>query len=421
MKKEVERIDVNYKNNKRYKTAKYPIRQPLFFTWLIWVLSKIMLIGKKYKIEKVNMEGLKPPYILLSNHMQFIDFELVAVATYPHRLNNIVSVDGYYKRAWLMELIGCIATRKFTQDLYLVKSIMHCLRRGDVVCMYPEARYSSNGTTAYIPESVGKLIKLSKVPVVVALHHGNYLYTPFWNFRRKRKVPLKLKLTKILTPEQIKEMSVEEINAKLIEEFQYDEYKYQKENNILIKEPFRAEGLHKILYQCPHCLKEAMNSKDSEIYCEECGKRWNLNEDGSLVALNGETKFTHIPDWFKWERQQVREQVRNGTYYYEDEVEVYSLPRCNKFIPLGKAHITHDHENGFILEGTYRGETYRIPRRPLEINSLHLEYDHLHLKPFDCFDITTENDSFFCYPSQKNVLTKLGFATEEIYLLNMEK
>ena len=421
MKKEVKRRDVNYKNNKRYKTAKYPIRQPLFFTWLIWVLSKIMLIGKKYKIEKVNMEGLKPPYILLSNHMQFIDFELVAVATYPHRLNNIVSVDGYYKRAWLMELIGCIATRKFTQDLYLVKSIMHCLRRGDVVCMYPEARYSSNGTTAYIPESVGKLIKLSKVPVVVALHHGNYLYTPFWDFRRKRKVPLKLKLTKILTPEQIKEMSVEEINAKLIEEFQYDEYKYQKENNILIKEPFRAEGLHKILYQCPHCLKEAMNSKGSEIYCEECGKRWNLNEDGSLVALNGETEFTHIPDWFKWERQQVREQVRNGTYYYEDEVEVYSLPRCNKFIPLGKAHITHDPENGFILEGTYRGEIYRIPRRPLEINSLHLEYDHLHLKPFDCFDITTENDSFFCYPSQKNVLTKLGFATEEIYLLNMEK
>ena len=421
MEKEVKRRDVNYKNNKRYKTAKYPIRQPLFFTWLIWVLSKIMLIGKKYKIEKVNMEGLKPPYILLSNHMQFIDFELVAVATYPHRLNNIVSVDGYYKRAWLMELIGCIATRKFTQDLYLVKSIMHCLRRGDVVCMYPEARYSSNGTTAYIPESVGKLIKLSKVPVVVALHHGNYLYTPFWDFRRKRKVPLKLKLTKILTPEQIKEMSVEEINAKLIEEFQYDEYKYQKENNILIKESFRAEGLHKILYQCPHCLKEAMNSKGSEIYCEECGKRWNLNEDGSLVALNGETEFTHIPDWFKWERQQVREQVRNGTYYYEDEVEVYSLPRCNKFIPLGKAHITHDPENGFILEGTYRDEIYRIPRRPLEINSLHLEYDHLHLKPFDCFDITTENDSFFCYPSQKNVLTKLGFATEEIYLLNMEK
>ena len=44
---------VNYKNQKRYKTAKYPIRQPLIIVWLIWLLSKIMLIGKKYKVEKI--------------------------------------------------------------------------------------------------------------------------------------------------------------------------------------------------------------------------------------------------------------------------------------------------------------------------------------------------------------------------------
>ena len=38
---------VNYKNPRRYNTARYPIRQPLFFTGLIWVLSKFALIGKK--------------------------------------------------------------------------------------------------------------------------------------------------------------------------------------------------------------------------------------------------------------------------------------------------------------------------------------------------------------------------------------
>ena len=345
----------------------------------------------------------------------------MAVATYPHRMNNVVSIDGYYMRPWLMELIGCIATRKFTQDLYLVKSMLHCLKKGDVVCMYPEARYSPNGTTAYMPESVGKLVKISKVPVVVALHHGNYLHTPFWDFRRKRKVPFYTKLKKILTPEEIKNMSVEEINETIRREMQYDEYKYQKENNILITEKFRAEGLHKILYKCPHCLKENMNSKGTEIYCEECGKRWNLNEDGSLSALEGETMFPHIPDWFKWERETVKEEVRNGTYSYEDEVEVYSLPRCYRFMPLGKAKISHDPENGFLLEGFYRGEKYVIPRKPLESNSLHLEYDHLHVKPYDCFDLTVENDCFFCYPSKRNVLTKLGFAVEEIYLMHMER
>ena len=91
-------IDVNYKNKKRYKTAKYPIRQPVFLTYLIWILSKILLIGKKYRIEKVNMEGLKPPYMVLSNHMHFIDFELAAMVTFPNRVNNVVALDGFYRR-----------------------------------------------------------------------------------------------------------------------------------------------------------------------------------------------------------------------------------------------------------------------------------------------------------------------------------
>ena len=41
-------IDVNYKNPKKYNTAKYPIRQPIYLMWLIRFLSRILLIGKKY-------------------------------------------------------------------------------------------------------------------------------------------------------------------------------------------------------------------------------------------------------------------------------------------------------------------------------------------------------------------------------------
>lgn len=414
-------MEVNYKNKKFYKTAKYPIRQPLIIVWLIWLLSKIMLIGKKYKIEKINMEGVKPPYMLLSNHQYFIDFEIAAMATFPHRVNNVVSIDGYYRRPWLMELIGSIGTRKFTTDLHLVKSINRVLKRGDILSMYPEARYTPCGTTAYLPEALGKLAKMNKVPVVVIKHHGNHLLTPFWNFRKPRKVPLYMTMTQILTADQVKTMSADEINAAIKQAFQYDEYRYQKENGILITEPYRAEGLHKVLYQCPHCLTESkMASKGTEIFCSECGKRWNLNEDGTLTALEGETEFSHIPDWFDWERQQVCEQIARGEYSFEDEVEVYSLPRCWRFIHLGKAKITHDPENGFVLEGHYNGAPYRVQRTPIENNSLHIEYDYCYIKPYDCFDISTDKDSFYCYPTKPNVITKLGFAVEELYRIKHE-
>ncbi len=362
-------MEVNYKNKNYYKTAKYPIRQPLIITWLIWLLSKFALMGKKFTIEKVNMEGLKPPYMLLCNHHYFIDFELCSLATFPHRLNNVVSIDGYYRRPWLMELIGAICTRKFTTDLHLIKSINRVLSRGDVLCMYPEARYSPCGTTAYLPDALGKIIRMNKVPVVVMVHHGNHLSSPFWNFRKKRRVPLHTTMTQVLTAEQAATLSPEEINAILRQAMYYDEYRYQKENGIRITEPYRAEGLHKVLYQCPHCLAESkMASEGSTLYCTACGKRWELQEDGNLLAVNGDTEFSHIPDWFEWERQQVWQQVAEGTYAFEDEVEVYSLPRCWRFEKLGKARLTHDPEEGFVLEGQYNGAPYRIQRTPLQTN-----------------------------------------------------
>ena len=210
-------------------------------------------------------------------------------------------------------------------------------------------------------------------------------------------------------------MTVDEINAAIKSAMDYDDYRYQKENDILITEPFRAEGLHKVLYQCPHCMAESkMASKGTEIFCEDCGKRWNLNEDGTLSALEGETEFSHVPDWFDWERQQVIKQVEEGTYRFEDEVEVFSMPRCWKFEKLGKAKLRHD-GNGFQLAGHYRGEDYEITRTPLQTNSLHIEYDYCYLRPEDCVDISTENDSFYCYPTKQNVVTKMAFATEVLY------
>ena len=368
------------------------------------------------------MEGLEPPYMILSKHMHFIDFELAVMATKTHSVSNVVNIDGYVGKFFLLEWIGAIPTRKFTTDIALVEAIQKVLKRGDVLAMYPEARYTPCGTTAFLPDSLGKLVRMNKVPVVAVVHHGNHLYAPFWNVRKKRKVPFYTTFTKILTPEQIATMTVEEINTVIRDALQYDEYQYQKEYGIKVTEPYRAEGLHNVLYQCPHCKEEfKMDSEGAEIFCTACGKRWHWREDGYLEALNGKTEFDHIPDWFHWEREQVRQQIENGTYAFSDEVEVYSLPRIYRYIPLGKATLTHDMEKGFVLHGHYRGQDYHIERSPSQTNSLHVEYEFGPLKKRDCVDISTENDSFYCCTSKRNVITKLGFATEELYLRSQKK
>ena len=102
-------------------------------------------------------------------------------------------------------------------------------------------------------------------------------------------------------------------------------------------------------------------------------------------------------------------------------MDVFSLPRTHGFTKLGKGKITHDKDNGFVLTGHYNGADYRIQRKPLEINSLHVEYDYFRIRRADCFDISTETDSFYCYPSDGVSVTKLAFATEEIFQMALQK
>ncbi len=414
-------IDVDYGKLRRYDTTKAPLRQNLLFTGLLRALCGISMIGQKYEIEKINMENLKPPYILLCNHMYFVDFHLCSIATFPHRVNNIATIDGYYRRPFLMEWLGCMCKRKFTTDMTLIRSVKKILHEyGDIMCMYPEARYSPIGTTAILPDSLGKMVKMQNVPVVVLLHHGNYLHTPFWNYRKPRKVPLHSTMTQILTAEEVREKSAEEIGEIIRKAMEYDEYRWQKENNIHITEPHRAEGLHKVLYQCPHCMTEGrMSSSGARIKCEVCGKVWEMDTLGQLHALSGETEFSHIPDWFEWERAQVRKQLEEGTYHFEDEVEIYSLPHAWRFQKLGKGKLFHSMEDGFVVEGEHNGKPFLIHRPPLGMYGVHIEYDYCYVRPDDCIDISTENDSLYCYPVKQNVVTKLSFATEELYKIKM--
>lgn len=410
-------MDVNYEGVTPYDVNKAPRKQLYFLTCLARALSGFSLARIPHKIEKINMNGLKPPYLLLSNHMSFIDFKVNSAATFPHRVTNIVAIDGYYKRALLMELLGCICKRKFTTDIGVVRNIRHALfKNRTILCIYPEARYSPAGTTSVFPDSLGNLVKITGVPLVVLLHHGNYLYNPFWDRHRTRRVPLHATMTQVLSPGQIKSMTPEEINGVIRESLEYDEYKWQKENGIQITEPWRAEGLHKILYMCPRCLAESrMETSGTCLKCSACKKTWQLGVDGRLTAEKGETYFTHIPDWFEWERSQVRNRILEGAYRYDDTVEVYSQPSADRFIPLGSAHLTHDPENGFILEGVYNNRPYRIVRTPISLLSLHTEYDFICARHDDCIDLSTENDSFYCYPSVPDVITKLSLATEEMY------
>ena len=75
------------------------------------------------KIKKTGTEGLKPPYLMLCNHNAFLDFKVATLATFPHRANYVVAIDGFIGREELLRQVGCICKRKFTNDITLIRQL----------------------------------------------------------------------------------------------------------------------------------------------------------------------------------------------------------------------------------------------------------------------------------------------------------
>lgn len=401
-------------NIERFDMIKKPKRQSLRF--LIWLLCIPSTWAHKTKITKINVEGLKPPYIVYANHNAFYDFKVAERCILPHRSNYVVAIDGFIGREGLLRTVGGICKRKFTNDITLIKQIKRVIDNKDIIVIYPEARYSLCGTRSDIPYSCGKLVKMLKVPVVTLICHGHHINHPFWNTRYERKVKNTEAVFKcVATKEEVLSLSNEEIFNRINKEFDtYNDFKWQKDHNIKVKDKNRAVGLEKVLYQCPHCLKEYhMLSFGTHLLCNDCKKEWEMTELGELKALEGDDYFTTIYDWYNWERDRVREEVREGKYNYSFDVQVDSLPNSKGYIDIGKATLVHNMD-GFSLDGEYNGEKYHYFWPAESQYSCHIEYEYL-FKKGDCVDLNTLNDTFYIYPKGEFSVTKISLACEELY------
>lgn len=402
-------------NYKPFDFNRVPKRPTILLTIAKRILSWPDLKKRGFTYEKINMEHLKPPYLVLSTHGSMVDFNIMLKLTDPYQVNNVMTLEGFHDYTeFIMRNLGVLGKRKFIKDLYLLKNIKYCLEElRTIFVLYPEARYSLDGTTSFLPDSLAKMCKMMKVPVVVINQRGNFITCPQWN-KKNKGISVAATMTQIVNKNEIKTLSVSEIDRRIREAFVYDDFAYQKENNIVIDDPDRAEGLHSILYQCPNCHTEFhMDSKGSKLWCRKCKKEWEMTTLGEMQAISGETEFTHIPDWFAWERENVRNEIENGTYSFEDEVRIDTLPNARGFVHQPNGILIQNNE-GTTIKGIAYKKPFEIHKTPLELESMHVEYDYK--KKGDCVDISVADESYWCYPLHKrDVITKLSLATEELH------
>ena len=304
----------------------------------------------KYTTERYDLVKDQPCLILM-NHCSFTDMKLAYGIFYPKKLGIVCSVDAMSGiLGKLMRLLGCTPTHKFVPDMNLIKDINYMLKENkSSVLMYPEAGYSFDGCATTMPSRLGLLMKRLGVPVVTVITKGAFHRDPLYNMLQIRDVEVSAHVKCIATAEEVKSKSVAELDALLEEAFSFDNFAWQRDNKISIDVPFRADGLHRILYKCPHCGAEnQMEGKGIHLTCHACNKQWTMDEYGQLHANEGETYYPHIPDWYKWERECVRKELEEGTYLLDTDVDISIQVNLDGVCDIGSGHLRHD-LNGFHL------------------------------------------------------------------------
>ena len=400
---------------------KLPRKPGMFWRVLIRFLTIFGMMGTKfsYTTERMELLGKEEPCLVLMNHTCFQDMEVAYRILYPRPLNIVASNDGFIGffglMEWLMRTIGCIPTQKFVSDVRLVKDMDYCFKTlKSSVLMYPEAAYSFDGTATTLPAKMGILLKKFDVPVVMIQTFGAFGRNPLYNeLKIRRHVPITAKATLLYTREEIREKSVRELSEGVQNAFGFDNFRWQKEQGLKIGQSFRADGLHRILYKCVHCgAEETMEGRGTGITCSRCGKHWELTELGELEAAEGQTEIPHIPDYYRWEREQVRQEILEGSYRLDVDVDIVMQVDYKAMYRVGRGHLIHD-SDGFHLTGCDGRLVYT--QKPMAHHSLYADYYWYELGDVICIGDTDVH--YFCFPPKEVSVAKIRLAAEEMYKL----
>ncbi len=397
------------------KKHEKPLRQGLLWRTLLRAVSVPDLLSTHFDYREIGMErlGRREPALFLMNHSSFIDLKIASTVLYPRPFNIVCTTDGFVGKRWLMRHLGCIPTSKFVSDLNLVRDMVYATKKlKSSVLMYPEAGYSFDGTTTTLPDSLGQCAKLLGVPLVMIRTFGAFARDPLYNNLQRRRVKVTAEVEYLLSPEEIKEHSAAEISALIAEQFSFDAFRWQQENEVRIDEPFRADFLHRLLYKCPACGAEGqMEGKGITLSCHACDKHWELDEYGKLAATEGETEFSHVPDWYAWERACVKQELEQNAYHMEADVEIYVLGDTKSLYHVGEGHLTHS-ADGFHLTGCEGKLDYTQPAS----SSYTLNADFNWYEIGDVIGIGNSDMLYYCFPKDTtNSVTKARLATEELY------
>ena len=337
------------------------------------------LFKKKYGVNFTYVDDIKPylgkSYVVVSNHASRIDYVFTAPAFWPDTFNFVVGYNEFFRShlAAVLRIMQVVPKKNFVQQPYSIRQMIRIIRAGGRLIILPEGMSSISGANQPCALGSGHLLKHLGVPVLYTKIAGGYLTAPKYNLNdRPGRVDVTVGV--LLTAEQVKAMTAEEIQAYLDEKLWHDDYEWNKSARVKFDgHGEMAKNLHQLLFWCPHCGGElCMESEGDTIRCRRCGNTAHVNEYYDLLPEPGSEFPATQRLWFDAQRAHVREMVAKEGFELREHVKLGTLPKYRFLKNQETSEITGEGElrldrEGLHFEGVNGGAPYSffVPIRHL--------------------------------------------------------
>ena len=358
----------NKKPTLQEQLAKRKFKLPNRVVYFLYFFIMTYLVSPKYKPHYVIEDDINDcdgPCFLIWNHLSRLDHLYCMRAAWPRRLNILAGYNEFFRSHLhlVFKLNQILPKKNYTQDIAGMKAMNSILKKGGCVCFAPEGMSSIYGTNQPIIPGTGHLFKHYRLPVYFLEMRGQYLTNTKCNLdERSGYTRATMKL--LFTPEQLDELSGEEIDARIDEVFRHDEYAWNKQVRVPYKSRGRqCEHLEEICFRCPRCGADlTMKGEGMKIRCTACGNGAATNDCYDFLPFDDSCRIPESPSkWVEWERAQIIREIRaDAAYSYTEHVTLGEIP-TDHLIPgkksaelCGEGLFTVDHE-GLHFRGTRHG------------------------------------------------------------------
>lgn len=320
-------------------------RHAAVFAFLRFAMAPFLWLRYHYRAEKAPIR--KGPCIVLSNHQATMDPFFISKA-FPFQLYFYASDDLFNLKVspLIRYLAAPIPKSKSVADLKAVMISLRVLREGGAIGITPEGNRTLSGRQWEMGDSVAKLVKTAKVPLVLFNLCGGYGTDPRWGVKIRRGTKFVGRVRRILTPEEYAGMSDEELFGIIKNELDVDDtlsgerYKSRR----------RAEYIERALYMCPVCGSiGTIYSHGTGFCCTSCKTEAEYTEDLKISPPVG--GYSRIYEWYEWERQEIVRRILGGEKISDGDILFRESVKLQKKIKLPGNTVTLDKDSLMISGG----------------------------------------------------------------------